>query len=201
MAKKRVKVVDPWKVKRWFTITAPKIFGEKEIGQTAAREPEMVIGRTVEVLGSEITGSLSHLQYLLLFRVNQVVGNTARTEFIGYQLENSFMKRLTRRHSSKVEVVFDVETRDKKKIHVKAIAWTAVKASIRKRTDIRKKMMEIITEASKKMEKDELLREFFAGELPKKVADELRKIVPIRRVEIAKARYVPEAVEVATSSS
>jgi ribosomal protein S3AE len=107
----------------------------------------------------------------------------------------------TRRHSSKVEVVFDVETRDKKKIHVKAIAWTAVKASIRKRTDIRKKMKELITEAATKMDKDDLLKEFFAGELPKKVADELRKIVPIRRVEIAKARYIPEALEVVPSPS
>ncbi len=201
MAKRRVKAVDPWKTKKWFVITSPKIFGEKEIGQTAAQEPDMLIGRTVEVLGSEVTGSLSHLQYLLWFRINQVVGSTARTEFIGYELERSFMKRLTRRHTSKVEVVFDVVTKDGKKLHVKAIAWTAVKVSRSKRTDMRKKMVEMITEEAKKREKDDLLKEFFAGDLTKRMANELKKIAPIRRVEVAKVRVVPEEVEEVKASS
>ncbi len=201
MARRRVKAVDPWKVKQWFTITSPKIFGEKEIGVTAASDPELLVGRTVEVLGSEITGSLSHLQYLLRFQITQVVGSTARTEFVGYELERSFMKRLTRRHSSKVEVVFDVETRDKKKLHVKAITWTAVRVSRSKKTDIRKKMVEIITEEAKKRDKDDLMKEFFAGDLAKRIASEVKKIAPVRRVEIAKVRYLKEETEKIPSSS
>ncbi|NPA86861.1 MAG: 30S ribosomal protein S3ae [Candidatus Diapherotrites archaeon] len=201
MAKRRVRAVDPWKTKQWFVIKAPKVFGEKDVGQTAAQEPDMLIGRTVEVLGSEVTGSLSHLQYLLWFKINKVVGSNAFTDLVGYELERSFMKRLTRRHISKVEVVFDVETRDKKKLHVKAIAWTAVKVSRKKRTDMRKKMMEMITEEAKKKDKDELIKEFFAGDLTKRIAEELKKIAPIRRVEIAKVRYIPEEVEKVPASS
>lgn len=195
MAKRRVKVVDPWKTKQWFVIKAPKIFGEKDVGQTAAAEPDMLIGRTVEVLGSEVTGSLSHLQYLLWFRITKVVGSNAFTDLYGYELERSFMKRLTRRHSSKVEVVFDVITKDKKKLHVKAITWTAVKVSRAKRTAIRKKMVEMITEEAAKKEKDELIKEFFAGDLMKRIASEVKKIAPVRRVEVAKVRYIPEETE------
>lgn len=195
MAKRRIKAVDPWKTKQWFTIVAPRIFGEKELGITAASEPDLLIGRTVEVLGSEVTGSLSHLQYLLKFQIVQVVGSQARTEFIGYELERSFMKRLTRRHSSKVEVVFDVVTRDNIKLHVKADAWTAVRVSRSKRTDMRKIMTEMIIEEAKKKEKDELLKEFFAGDLTRKIAEQLKKIAPIRRVEVAKVRVVKEISE------
>ncbi len=196
MAKRRVKVVDPWKTKKWYVIKSPQIFGEKEVGLTAAQEDDMLIGRKVEVLGSEVTGSLSHLQYLLWFKINRVVGSEARTDFVGYELERSYMKRLTRRHSSKVEVVFDVTTRDNKKLHVKAIAWTAVKVSRPKRTDMRKIMVEMITEEASKKEKDELMKDFIAGDITKKIAERLRKIAPIRRVEVAKVRYIPSEEEV-----
>ncbi len=195
MARKRIKAVDPWKTKQWFTIVAPRIFGEKELGVTAASEPELLVGRTLEVLGSEVTGSLAHLQYLLKFQIVQVVGSQARTEFVGLELERSFMKRLTRRHTSKVEVVFDVTTRDNIKLHVKVDAWTAVRVSRSKRTDMRKIMMEMVEEEAKKREKDELLKEFFAGELMRKIAERLKKIAPIRRVEVARVKVLKEVSE------
>ena len=50
MAKKqRRRVRDTWKEKSWYTIKTPVAFGDKEIGTTPARDPELVYGRTVEV--------------------------------------------------------------------------------------------------------------------------------------------------------
>ena len=49
MAKKqRRRVRDTWKEKSWYTIKTPVAFGDKEIGTTPARDPELVYGRTVE---------------------------------------------------------------------------------------------------------------------------------------------------------
>lgn len=189
---KRVRAVDPWKLKRWYKIIAPRIWDEREVGETAASDEKLLYGRTVEVPASMLTGSIGHAQYVVKFKIHQVVGSEARTKFIGYELDNAYIKRLTRRHSSKVEHVFDVTTRDGAVLHVKATAWTAVKISNAQKTAIRKIMQEMIEERARKLGKDELMKEFIIGDLMQKIAAEANKIAPIRRTEVAKVRVLSE---------
>ena len=73
MAKKqRRRVRDTWKEKSWYTIKTPVAFGDKEIGTTPARDPELVYGRTVEVTMRELTGDFSKQYIKLQFEVNDV---------------------------------------------------------------------------------------------------------------------------------
>lgn len=193
MARRKVKAVDTWKLKRWYTIVAPKIWGEKEVGETAADEEEKLIGRKVEVLASELTGNFGHAHYILWFQINEVAGSVARTEFLGYEVDRAFIKRMTRRHSSKIEYVFDVDTKDGKRIHVKAVTWTATRASDAQATAVRKIMKEMIEAFAGEHTRDETLKEFVVGELTSKIAEKVRKILPVRRVEVVKARTLKEA--------
>ena len=68
MAKKqRRRVRDTWKEKSWYTIKTPVAFGDKEIGTTPARDPELVYGRTVEVTMRELTGDSNYnLKWMML---------------------------------------------------------------------------------------------------------------------------------------
>ena len=194
---KRVRAVDPWKLKKWYSVISPRIWDEKEVGSTAASDEKLLYGRVLQVPASFLTGSVGHAQYILKFRIVQVVGSEARTIFEGYELDNAFIKRLTRRHSSKIEVVFDVKTRDDHVLHVKAITWTAVHVSRNQATAIRKIMQQMIEERAQKFGADELMKEFVIGDFTRKIADEASKIAPIRRVEVAKVRVLqrPEKQE------
>ena len=194
---KRVRAVDPWKLKKWYSVISPRIWDEKEVGSTAASDEKLLYGRILQVPASFLTGSVGHAQYILKFRIVQVVGSEARTIFEGYELDNAFIKRLTRRHSSKIEVVFDVKTRDDHVLHVKAITWTAVHVSRSQATAIRKIMQQMIEERAQKFGADELMKEFVIGDFTRKIADEASKIAPIRRVEVAKVRVLqrPEKQE------
>lgn len=185
---RRVRAVDPWKLKRWYKIIAPRIWDEREVGETAASDEGLLYGRSVEVPASMLTGGMGHAHYFVKFRISQVVGSEARTEFLGYALDNAFIKRLTRRHSSKVEYVFDVTTRDGATLRVKAVTWTAVKISNPKKTAIRKIMQDMIAERAKKLGKDELMKEFIIGDLMQKIASEANRIAPVRRTEVAKVQ-------------
>ncbi len=187
---KRVRAVDPWKLKKWYSVISPRIWDEKEVGSTAASDEKLLYGRVLQVPASFLTGSVGHAQYILKFRIVQVVGSEARTIFEGYELDNAFIKRLTRRHSSKIEVVFDVKTRDDHVLHVKAITWTAVHVSRNQATAIRKIMQQMIEERAQKFGADELMKEFVIGDFTRKIADEASKIAPIRRVEVAKVRVL-----------
>ena len=194
MARRRVKAVDPWKLKRWYTIVAPKVWGEKEIAETAADEPEKLIGRTVRIPATDLTGSIGHVQYILKFQIVDVAGSVAKTEFVGYELDNAFIKRLTRRHTSKIETVFDVKSRDGKTLHTKVFVWTAVRASRAQATSIRKIVIEEITDFVSKKDAAEAMKEFVVGDITKKIAERVKKILPVRRVEVAKVRVVEKAV-------
>ena len=189
---KRVRAVDPWKLKRWYKIITPRIWDEREVGETAASDEKLLYGRTVDVPASMLTGSIGHAQYFLKFRIDQVVGSEARTKFTGYELDNAYVKRLTRRHSSKVEHVFDVTTRDGSVLHVKAITWAIIALSNPKKTAIRKIMQEMIEERAKKLGKDELIKEFIIGDLMQRMASEANKVAPVRRTEVAKVRVLSD---------
>ncbi len=198
---KRVRVVDPWKLKRWYKIIAPRIWDEKEVGETAASDEKLLYGRTVEIPASMLTGSIGHAHYILWFQIEQVVGSEARTWFKGYEIDNAYIKRLTRRHSSKIEHVFDVTTRDGAVLHVKAITWTAVNVSNRQATEIRKIMQQMIEERAKKLGADELMKEFVIGDLSQKIAQAANKIAPIRKMEIAKVRVLQRPNEQGASEA
>ncbi len=193
MAKRKVKAVDTWKLKKWYDIIVERDWGEKKVGETAADDEKKLIGRRVEVPASYLTGRADHIQYLLYFRIGKVVGGKAYAFFDSYELERSFVKRLTRRHTSKIENVFDVATKDGKKLHVKVFVWTATRASRGQATDIRKIAQRIIEEEAKKRAMNDLVRAFIDGEVPSKIVEECRKILPIRRVEVAKVRVIPTA--------
>lgn len=201
MAKRRVKAVDPWKLKKWYTILAPKVWGEKEIGETAADEPEKLIGRTVTLPATDLTGSIGHVQYLLKFQIVDVAGGTAKTEFVGYELDNAFIKRLTRRHTSKIETVFDAKSRDGKTLHIKVFVWTAVRASNAQAKAIRKLVMQEISDFVSKRDAADAMKEFVVGDFMKGIAEKVKKILPVRRAEVAKVRVVEKLVATEASAA
>ncbi len=195
MAKRKIKAVDTWKLKKWYEIITEKDWWEKKIGETAADDERKLINRRVEVPASYLTGRADHIQYLLYFRIGKVVGGKAYAYFDSYELERSFVKRLTRRHTSKIENVFDVTTKDGKKLHIKVFVWTAVRASRSQATDIRKIAQRIIEEEAKKRTANDLVQAFINGDVTSKIADEARKILPIRRVEVAKVRVLGNVIQ------
>ena len=78
----RRKVVDPWKLKGWYEIYAPKSFKEVFLGQIPSGDEDNLIGRTIEVLLYDITKNFKHTHIKLKFRIIEVIGNRCNTVFI-----------------------------------------------------------------------------------------------------------------------
>jgi len=78
---------DKWKAKRWFTIRAPRTpWSFRVIGETLAEEPSQLIGRNYEVIQNELDGDFSKMHVKVVFKVTDVLGNDAITEFVGHEL-------------------------------------------------------------------------------------------------------------------
>ncbi len=201
-ARRRVVVKDKWKLKKWYQVIAPKVFGEVVLGTTPADDPLKLIGRVMEVTLYDITGDLTQVHIHLFFQIIDVQGDKAITRFKGHELSRDYMKSLIRRKSSKIQGIFDVETKDGYKLRITAVTLTSYRCKTSQKKAIRKIMRDIIVNESKQMTLDELIQAMIFGRFAQEIAEAARKIYPIRKVEIYKSKLLaiptPEGPKPAT---
>lgn len=201
-SRRRVVVKDKWKLKKWYEVIAPKVFGEVVLGTTPADDPLKLIGRVMEVTLYDITGDLTQVHIHLYFQIIEVKDNKAYTRFKGHELSRDYMKSLIRRKSSKIQGIFDVVTKDGYKLRITAVTLTSYRCKTSQKKAIRKIMRDIITNGAKEMTFDELIQAMIFGKFSQEIAEAARKIYPIRKVEIYKSKLLeiptPEGPKPAT---
>lgn len=190
---KKREIKDTWKMKKWYEVIAPPVFGEVSIGSTPALDPKDLIGRVIEATLYDITGDYTQVHIKLRFQIIKVEGHNAYTRFKGHELARDYIKVLTRRKSSKVQGIFNVETKDGYKLRITAITFASFKAKTSQKRAIRKVMEKIITEKSKEKTFDELVQAMIGDEITSEIFNEAKKIFPVRKVEIYKSKllYIP----------
>lgn len=198
MARKRTaRVKDKWTLKKWYSLIAPEYFGMAEVGRTPADDEKKLINRSVETTLAELTNDYSNQNPYkkLIFRVERVAGDNAYTKFYRYEITRDYLNSLTRRRTSKVEDVIDVETTDGYKIRVKPVVFTIKRCRTSQRKAIRAIMKEIILEKGKQANFIQYLQECVLGKIPSDIYKNAKKIYPLRRVEIRKIELLKEPVK------
>lgn len=182
------RTTDKWKKKKWFTIVASKEFGNKVIGETPAEKVKILDGRVVKTNLGNLTNQRQKRHISVSFKIIKVEGSTANTVLIGHEIGPSYLGRMVRRRSSKIETVQTVITKDKQSVKVKTVAITARKSKKNQKTAIRKIMSTIIADSAKKKTCNQFAQELIFGIISSKIFNDIKKIVPIKRVEIVKSK-------------
>ena len=113
MARRKTRVKDKWREKKWVTVVAPDSFNNVPIAYIPITDEENAKGRVVEVtLFDILKGDPSQHQYKMYFQVDKVEGDKAITIFKRYEYAKEFLRSLIRRGSSKINYVFEVKTKD-----------------------------------------------------------------------------------------
>jgi small subunit ribosomal protein S3Ae len=184
------KVKDKWRSKEWYRIMAPDMFNNAPIAETLSDEGEKVIGRVTEVTMQDITGDFSKMHIKLQFKISEITGFDAHTEFVGHTLTSDYIRRLTRRKHSKTDGVFDVLTKDKALIRIKPMAVTEKRIQVSQQQAIRGIMGNIITMEAQKNLSSEFIREMLSGNISKNILKACKPIYPLKRVEIRKSEVL-----------
>jgi len=184
------KIREAWKSKQWYRVVAPEMFNGAELGETPAREPELLIGRVSEVSLQDLTGDFTKSHIKLQFKINAIKGADASTEFIGHTMTSDYLRRLTRRRNSKIENVTDVRTKDGYKMRIKTISISIGRVSSSHQHAIRMKIGETVLKKASEKTMPEIVKSIISGELSKEVARECRKIHPLKRVEIRRSEIL-----------
>jgi small subunit ribosomal protein S3Ae len=174
------------KGKEWFSIIAPKYFGEKELGKAIAPSAETFLGKKLIVSAIDLTNDFSKYYMKLSFRVVSVDGNRVLTEFDGSECMRDYISRMVLRRVRRVDAIQDLTTKDGKKIRVKGLVviFRRVKSSIQK--TVRRKLEEITKDIVTNSTLEEFVNRMLSDEIKNEVLRELRKIYPVRNFEIRK---------------
>ena len=182
--------VDTWKKKKWFAIISPKLFGEKQIEETIAEKPELLINRIVSPTVRELGGNPKKSFYNLDFKVFEVQGLKGNTKLAGHQLKGSYLKRLIRRRASKIELTQFVSTKEGAKVKVKTIVLTERKATRIQRTAIRKAVEDIVEKDAKKYEAEKFIYELVFGDIEHRINKAIKNIILIKKIEVVQSKAI-----------
>lgn len=200
MAKKRSarqaarKVKDKWKSKQWYTIRAPAIFNEAEIGETLADEEEKIKGRVAEATLQDVTGDFSKQHVKCYFRIRGTRGTDAVTTFDGHDLTSDYVRRLVRRSHSKLDVVHDITTSDGFTVRLKPMIVSERRTQQKQAAEMRKRAVAVCEEAADGTFND-VTKQILEGDIAKEIYERARLILPLKRVEIRKSEVISEPEE------
>ncbi len=189
-AKARRRVRDTWKEKSWYTIKTPVNFEDKEIGETPAKDPELLIGRGVEVTMRELTGDFSKQYIKLRFEIDNVAGTVANTKFTGHKTTTDYVRSMIRRGTSRIDASAIVKTKDDRKLKLQVLAVTIRRAKSSQQRFMRKTIEDLLIEAAAERSFDDLVKVCVNGKLASEIYHNAKKIYPLKRVEIIKSKVI-----------
>jgi len=178
------------KDKKWFTIVAPKIFGEKELARTVTNNPSSLTNRKINVNLMELTNDFSKYYMKFIFKIKRLEGDKAFTDFDGSECLRDYISRMILRRVRRVDTVQDLITKDGKKIRVKGLAIISrrIKSTIEK--SIRNTLKDMIKTEVENSTLDEFIKNIITDEIKHKILREGRKVYPIRNFEIRKTEVM-----------
>ncbi len=188
----RPRVRDKWRLKKWYEVVAPPLFGGVTLGTTPADDPRKLIGRIMETTLYDITGDFSLVHVHLYFQIIDVDEESlkAYTRFRGHELARDYMKSLIRRKSSKIQGIFNVKTKDGYGLRITGVVLTTYRCKTSQKKAIRKIMGNIIVSRASQMTLDELIKAMLFGQLANEIFEAAKKIYPLRKVEIYKSKLL-----------
>jgi small subunit ribosomal protein S3Ae len=188
---------DKWKAKRWYTIRAPRQpWHFKVIGETLGEEDELLIGRMYEITQQEVDGDFSKMHVKLKFRVAEIVGQDAITEFAGHEVLKDHVRRQVRRYRGKIDDVVDAITDDGYYVRIKPFLITQGRVKTSQKKAIRDACRDLILQTAARNTWVDLQKQILSGELEQAVEKAARTIVSVKTVMIRTSQLIQDGVNV-----
>ena len=186
---------DKWKAKRWYTIRAPRTpWSFRVIGETLAEDPSQLIGRNYEIIQNELFGDFSKMHVKVVFKVTDVLGNDAITEFVGHELLKDHVRRQVRRDRGKIDDTIDVVTEDGFYVRFKPLMISRARIKSSQKQQMRTIARDIILTTGATSTWFKLQAATLDGTLENKIKEAVSKIQPVRTVVIRRTQLIQSGV-------
>jgi len=180
--------VEGWKAKKWYWVYVPEAFGRTEIGDTITNDPANLVGRVMTATLGEILQDYSKSHIKMRFKVANVAGDAAYTEFVGHEVTRDYLRSLVKRRASRIDAVLPVMTKDGKRVRVTVTCLTISRANMSQVHAIRQAIAQYVTTRAAASDMESFVKDIMTGDVARDLFKITKTIYPIRRIEITKTR-------------
>lgn len=179
----------------WLEVTSPNYLGEKPVGNILVYSEQEAIGKTLEVLHSDITEDPSHSYTKIKLRVVEVSGGIAKTSYWGHEVSRDYLRSILRRGSSKVEPIIDVTTKDGYLLRMRVTLITREKISSNKSTFLYHLLTDMMKEKASSMKLHQLVQDMLSGKTESDIFNLAKKHARVKYAGVSKVKILqtPEA--------
>jgi len=194
LARRKGRVKDKWREKKWVTVNAPDSFNNVPIAYVPITDDENASGRVLEVtLYDILKGDPSQHQYKMYFQLDKVEDDKASTIFKRFEYSKEFLRSLVRRGSSKINFIIDAKTKDGYIFRIKVIALTHRQLNTSRKHDLRLIARDVINKTVPEMEIDQFVQATCYGKINSDIMAATKKVIRIRHVGLEKVKLIRTA--------
>jgi len=194
LARRKTRVKDKWREKKWITVIAPDSFNNVPIAYIPITDEENAKGRVIEVtLYDILKGDTSQHQYKIYFQIDKVEGDKATSIFKRYEYATEFLRSLVRRGSSKITFVSEVKTKDGYIFRIKIIALTHRQLNTSRKRALRLIAKEVMEKTIPQMTIDQFVQATCYGKINSDIMAAAKKVIRMRHVGLEKVKLVRTA--------
>ena len=194
MARRKGRVKDKWREKKWVTVSAPDSFNNVPIAYVPITDDENAPGRVLEVtLYDILKGDPSQHQYKIYFQINKVEEDKATTIFKRYEYSKEFLRSLVRRGSSKINFIIDIKTKDGYVFRIKVLALTHRQLNTSRKHALRLIAKDVINNTVPQMTVDQFVQATCYSKINSDIMAAFKKVIRVRHVGLEKVKLIRTA--------
>ncbi|MBT3573625.1 MAG: 30S ribosomal protein S3ae [Nitrosopumilus sp.] len=196
MARRKGRIKDKWREKRWVNVNAPDSFNNVPIAYVPITSDENASGRVIEVtLFDILKGDPSQHQYKIYFQIDKVDGENASTIFKRFEYSKEFLRSLVRRGSSKINFIIDIKTKDGYVFRVKIIALTHRPLNTSRKHALRIIARDVINKTVPEMTIDQFVQATCYSKINSDIMAAFKRVIKVRHVGLEKVKLIRTANE------
>ena len=194
MARRKGRVKDKWREKKWVTVSAPDSFNNVPIAYVPITDEKNAEGRVLEVtLYDILKGDPSQHQYKMYFQINKVEGDKATTIFKRYEYSKEFLRSLIRRGSSRINFIIDIKTKDGYVFRIKVLALTHRQLNTSRKHALRLIAKDVINNTIPQMTVDQFVQATCYSKINSDIMAAFKKVIRVRHVGLEKVKLIRTA--------
>lgn len=194
MARRKGRIKDKWREKRWVNVNAPDSFNNVPLAYVPITDDENASGRVVEVtLFDILKGDPSQHQYKIYFQIDKVDGDNASTIFKRFEYSKEFLRSLVRRGSSKINFVIDIKTKDGYVFRIKIIALTYRPLNTSRKHALRIIARDVINKTVPEMTIEQFVQATCYSKINSDIMAAFKRVIKVRHVGLEKVKLIRTA--------
>jgi small subunit ribosomal protein S3Ae len=194
LARRKGRIKDKWREKRWVNVNAPDSFNNVPIAYVPITDDENASGRVIEItLFDILKGDPSQHQYKLYFQINKVDGENASTIFKRFEYSKEFLRSLVRRGSSKINFIIDIKTKDGYVFRIKIIALTHRPLNTSRKHALRIIARDVINNTVPEMTIDQFVQATVYSKINSDLMAAFKRVIKVRHVGLEKVKLIRTA--------